>query len=337
MNIVQHEIVEKPRTNWKRTCLQISISLSIIVFIFLYLPIPVIFSSIKRVSLMQWSLCFLSGLFVHILGVVKWRLQMRAVHINLGFLTVTRFYAAGLFANVFMPSNVGGDVLRSGLVIRQIGRKRDVILSGLIDRLCDIISLCSLVIFGCFFISDTIDTRGYRILIIVVVGLVGVIISGIGLLFYRPSRWWPRRLRRQAIRLRVALWRIIRNYKLALIALLLSLGLQICLILINVVLGKAIGMGLPFISWFFVWPLAKMTALVPISFGGIGVQELTLAGLSKSFAVIPALAVAQGFLWRSIIIITGICCGVIWFILDRIDKCNVKHINKNFRENVSIA
>lgn len=325
MNISHNKIIERPRSNRKKTIFQIAISLLIIVLLFIFLPIPVILNSMKRISLIEWSLYLFIGLFIHVLGVFKWRLQLKAVHISLGFVNTVRFYAAGMFANVFMPSIIGGDVLRSSLVIRQTGRKRDVILSGLIDRLYDIMSLCFLAVFGSFFISDSLDTQGYMILMIAIIGLVGAIMSGIGLLFYRPSIWWPKRLRRQAIRLRVALWRIVNNYKLALIALLLSLLLQICVVLLSATLGKAIGIELPLMMWFFVWPLAKITAILPISFGGIGVQELTLVGLMKSLGVTPALALAQGFLWRGMIVVNGLNSAMIWLILNRVDAKQLKH------------
>ncbi len=318
MNQAHHNNIEKPKTHWKKIVFQVSVSILIIALLFKSISIPEILSSMKRVSLIEWCLYLFIGLFIHILGIAKWRLQLKAVHVSLGFLDATRYYAAGMFANVFMPSLIGGDILRSGLVIRQLGRKRDVVFSGLADRLCDVMALCILAVFGCFFVSNVLNTQGYTILLVVIIGLVIAITSAIVVLYLRPPIWLPKPLSRQTNRLRVTLWRLIYNYKMALSALLLSLGLQVCVVLLSIALGKAVGIELSSILWFFVWPLAKLTAMAPISFGGIGVQEMTLVGLMTSLDVPPALALAQGILWRGMIIANGFNSCIIWLVLNRI-------------------
>jgi len=58
-------------------------------------------------------LCGAAGyLLAHGIGVLKWRMVVNAAGAELDFLTSAQCYAAGLFGTLFLPSIVGGDVVR---------------------------------------------------------------------------------------------------------------------------------------------------------------------------------------------------------------------------------
>ena len=48
----------------------------------------------------------------------KWRLLVNAAGGGLSFRTAARAYYMGLFGNTFLPSIVGGDVVRAGVALR---------------------------------------------------------------------------------------------------------------------------------------------------------------------------------------------------------------------------
>lgn len=308
---------QKKRRMW--VFIRIGVSILILVLLALYLPISTFLDSLKKASLIDWGGCVAGAVLIHILGVFKWRLQLKANHVQLGFVDATSCYCAGLFANVCLPSVVGGDVLRSSMAIRVIGRKLAVILGSLMDRLGDVIALYLLTVLSCFFVSASLGSQRHGLLIIFALVIVLGVGLGIGLLFYHPSQWLPTSVRRQLKRLRLALWRVIRNYRLAIFALGLSLCIQSCFVLLNAFLANGIGIMMPVGIWFFAWPLAKLTALVPISLGGLGVQELTLTGLLKPFGVTPSQALAQALLWRGVFVATGLAGGFIWVALKKIN------------------
>ncbi len=317
--MIKYAKCKKPQKQRVWMFMRIGVSILILVVLLLYLPIHTFLDSLKKISLINWGACVAGAILIHLLGVVKWRLQLRASHVHLNFIEATSCYGAGLFANVCLPTVVGGDVLRTGLAIRIIGRKLAVILGSLMDRLGDVIALCILAAVSCFFVSTVLGSRGYGILAAFALLIISGVVAGVGLLFYQPPLWLPPSARRLAKRLRLGLWRLIRNYRPALIALGLSLCIQSSFVLMNAFLGNDIGMTLPLVIWFFAWPLAKLTALVPISIGGLGVQELALAGLLNPFGVTPALAIAQAILWRGVFTATGLIGGLAWLTLRRAD------------------
>ena len=57
------------------------------------------------------------------------------------------------------------------------------------------------------------------------------------------------------------------------------------------------------------WPLAKITALLPVSLGGLGVREAALAVFLAPFAVTGTLAVAEALVWQSILFGFGLLAG----------------------------
>jgi uncharacterized membrane protein YbhN (UPF0104 family) len=55
--------------------------------------------------------------------------------------------------------------------------------------------------------------------------------------------------------------------------------------------------------------LAKLSAVLPVTQGGVGVREAALAVLFASFGVPAALAVAVGLVWQAVVITGGVVSG----------------------------
>src|SRR2546422_3892717 len=73
----------------------------------------------------------------------------------------------------------------------------------------------------------------------------------------------------------------------------------------------------PLRAWLFAWPLAKISALLPVTQGGIGVREVALAALVAPFGAAPVLTVAVGLVWEAIIVAGGLLAGLASFVLAR--------------------
>jgi uncharacterized membrane protein YbhN (UPF0104 family) len=139
-------------------------------------------------------------------------------------------------------------------------------------------------------------------------GLGLAIAAVIALLF--PARRFSFRIRRRLVRLRRA-WRSVLEQPGAMLrALSMSLIVQITFILLNVLLAEACGLNLPFRVWLFAWPLAKLSAAVPITQAGIGVREAALAALLLPFGVPAVLAVASGLAWDAVVVGGAIAGGI---------------------------
>jgi uncharacterized protein (TIRG00374 family) len=258
-----------------------------------------------------WPLAIAAYLGAHLLGVVKWRLLVNTAGAALPVRTTIQAYYWGLFGNLFLPSIVGGDVVRAGVAMRQARSKSALLLGSLIDRVQDVVGLGVLAGIGALLAPRALDATSRRIFLVFVALLAAAVIIGLLSLRFFPVNRVPFRARRLLVRVRQAVQATASRPQVLALAFTLGLALQSALILMNWELGRLIGIEIPLHVWFFVWPLAKIAGLAPITQGGIGVREAAQAALFAPFGVSAVPAVATGLVFEAIIISGGLLSGAL--------------------------
>jgi uncharacterized membrane protein YbhN (UPF0104 family) len=298
--------------------LRVLVSAGLLALLFWLLPWGEVRDALLRLPPGTWLFVLVGFVGGHALGVFKWRLFVNAGRASLTPRDAAQCYAAGLFANLCLPSIVGGDVLRAAMATRFTRRPEATFLGGVIDRLTDMIAMVMLIAGGGLFAHGALEGWGRQALTAaMILGLVAVGLLT-PLVFRRPLDRWPRKLRRPLGRGLVALRRMVRRPGTAASALGLSLAIQGSFVLLNAVLGRAVGIDVPLAVWFLVWPLAKIAGLMPISLGGLAVREATLAGLLAPFGVPFAVGVVCSLLWQTVLIVGGLFGGLTWLVLNRL-------------------
>lgn len=297
--------------------LKAGISLILLVLLFVILPWDGVRDALGRLSPRIW-LGVLGGFVLgHLLGVLKWRLFVNAARGGLGVRDAVACYSAGLFANLCLPTIVGGDVLRVALAGQITHRPEAALSGGIMDRLTDMLALAILVTVGGIFARHHLaGWLGQALTVAIVVGL-GMVVLAFPLILRRPLARWPQRIRRPLGRGLVGVRALWRRPTVALVGLGCSLAIQSGFVLLNVWLGRSVGIDVGYATWFLVWPLAKIAALVPISLGGIAVREGSLAALLLPFGVPAATSVVCSLLWQTVMIAGGLLGGLAWFFLGR--------------------
>ena len=97
-------------------------------------------------------------------------------------------------------------------------------------------------------------------------------------------------------------------------AVVLAMVVQGFFVGLNILVAKALGITLPPVAWFALWPLAKLAAFLPISLGGIGVREMALVALLAPLGVDPTLAVAHSLVWETVLFAVGLLAGGLAFV-----------------------
>jgi glycosyltransferase 2 family protein len=268
----------------------------------------------RRMTLALYVTALAGYLAGHMLGAGKWRMLVGAASRSGERLTIrdtTGCYSAGLFANLFLPTVVGGDVVRAALAARALGRPEAVVLGGIADRVIDFAGLGLLIAGGAVFAGAGL--AGWAWPLAAIAGIVGL---GAGVMvlpfvFRRPLARWPGRFRRRIGRALVALRHLGRRPQLALLALGLSLSMQSLFIVISARLGHAVGADAPLWVWFMVWPLAKAIGMLPVSLGGLGVRDAALTTLLVPFGVPAAFGLVASLAWNSVLIGGTATAGVV--------------------------
>jgi uncharacterized protein (TIRG00374 family) len=300
---------------------RIGISVVVLSVTLWLLPTEEVWGAVQRMPPSIWLFCLAVFLLGHVLSALKWRLLIS----ESGEVPVTRAlraHFAGLVANLALPGAAGGDVVRAGLVIRTATDKTRVAVGSLADRVVDTLSVFTLACVGAALSTGAGDTRA----VIVRAGGVLLLLSvggAVGLFALRRIPWKgkPKKLVDKLVSSLGAL----AGRKGAIAAcFLLSLAIQAVFVGLNVLLADASGVSVPTAAWFFAWSASKLLAVLPISVGGLGVREASLAALLVPFGAPPARVVAVGLLWQSILVTSGLLGGLILLLLSRSSRVGVE-------------
>jgi uncharacterized membrane protein YbhN (UPF0104 family) len=296
-----------------RIALKVLLSVTVLTTLLLLLPWSEVRAAVVRLPAAVWIGVLAGFVAGHGIGVVKWRSMVNAGRAGLRASDAVGCYAAGLFANLCLPSIVGGDVLRAAMAGKSTGRPEAAVLGGIGDRLSDVLALALLMGIGGLVARNALPGWASTTLTAVLItGAAGAALLS-PLLLRRPLARWPARVRRPLGRALVALRRMSRSPGVAARVFAMSLGIQTAFVLLNAWAGRAIGIDVPLAVWFLVWPLAKVAGLLPISLGGLGVRDATLGALLSTFGVTMASGVVASLIWQSVLIAGGLIAGGLWW------------------------
>jgi uncharacterized membrane protein YbhN (UPF0104 family) len=281
--------------------MRFGVSAVIIAALLAIIPIRDLRSALGRVSvtvLISSLLIFMVG---HVAAALKWRI-LQGGHTGLSLPTVLRAHFFGVVANLWLPGVVGGDLVRAGSVFRQSTRPALVAVASLVDRIVDSVGLMLLAGGGLLLVGAPSQNASQILLAVVAIAVVG------GLVLIAVYRFVKMRFanNRRVIQLIEAVDLTARRPGLVTLALLISVAVQATFIIVNMNLGRAIGMTAPLSAWFLAWPLAKLAALIPVSVAGLGVREAALVVLLQPFGDSAGSIMAAGLLWQGVFVAGGI-------------------------------
>jgi glycosyltransferase 2 family protein len=307
------------RNLW-RALARIGASALVLALLFRFLPLGQVWGQLRLLPAELWLTVLAGYLLAHTIAISKWRLMVNLAGAGLSYPQAARCYLTGLFATLFLPTILGGDVVRASLALR-LGRSQAAVLLGsMLDRILDFASLILLTAVGAAFVPGAMSPASRRIFVFACAGMIVGAALLAGLVATLPSKRFSFRIRRKLVRVRRAWRSMAREPQYVLVSLALAVIVQGGYILLTTRVAEACTLSLPLGVWFFVWPLAKLSALLPVSQGGIGVREAALAALLRPFGARAVLSVAVGLAWEVIIISGGLVAGIASFLLGRMTR-----------------
>jgi len=285
-----------------------------------FLPVQLLSAAIQRVPITQFLLILMGYLLAHTAGVVKWRMMVNAAGARLDYATSAQCYTGGLFATLFLPSIIGGDVVRLALGLRRSPNPAAVLAGNVADRFLDMSAQAGLVLLGVFLLPGAVPVglrSQARDAVYWFAGIATVVIVLLVLLYRPLLRGRSVRFRRWLARLRSALRSVSRRPGILLIGWILATAIQTTFLALTALVASFCGLFLSLRDWLFAWPLAKLAALLPLTQGGIGIREAALVGLLSPFGAAPYLVLASGLVWDGVVIVGGLMAGIVAFLLGR--------------------
>jgi glycosyltransferase 2 family protein len=303
------------RRRWALIVIKLAISLALVGIVLGFADISQVGASIASVDtgslIVAVGLCFgqtlLAGFRWHFLGrrsgefIPRWQAM--------------RVTFAAMFCNQLLPTSIGGDLVRIGLLARQgvpTGRAARTVV---MDRTAGLLSLLTLMAVTAIVLGEQFPSTWpvdvIRIMPVVAIALVlgGLLIGDriADTLEARLRLTWLAQLLRDSSRL-------LRSGISTFVILLMSFGIHAASAACIWTLARATGVGIDFIQVLGFLPIVILVMLVPVSIAGWGVREGTIVTLFALLGIEAAPAAAVSILWGGAIAAAAILSGVIWFL-----------------------
>jgi uncharacterized membrane protein YbhN (UPF0104 family) len=287
-----------------------------------FLPLAPLRAAIAKVPPSRFVAILLGYLLAHTLGIAKWRMVVNAAGAELDFATCAQCYAGGLFGTLFLPSIIGGDVIRLAVGLRRSPQPAAVLAGNVVDRFLDVAAQAGLVLLGLVLLPGSLPAqleKTAREALLLSAG-AAILLLTLVILLRRPLLGGRSVLfRRRLARLRHALHSVSRRSYVLLFGWLAGTLVQGAFLVLTARMAVYCGLVLPLRVWLFAWPLAKLAALLPLTQGGIGVREAALVALLAPFGASGPLVLAAGLIWEGIIIAGGLIAGATALLLRRLE------------------
>ncbi len=247
--------------------LRLGISGGLLIWLFSKTDPNQLIEAFLDISPSAWILAFCMYLLSQLVSSLRWFCLARGLGFNGGLVTYIGYYFVGMYFNLFLPTSIGGDVLKVLFLSRGEAKRLRASYSVIMDRLLGLAAMFCLGATAMILYNDLLPNRFKLILFTSAsVSLVAPIVLPWG---YRLiNSIWPEIGKRFSPLL--DLW---KTPKVLLAGFLLSVLLQ------------ALGMGavallassmdlLPRPAFYFAaFPLVAVLTLLPVSFNGIGIRE----------------------------------------------------------------
>ncbi|WP_019502919.1 lysylphosphatidylglycerol synthase transmembrane domain-containing protein [Pseudanabaena sp. PCC 6802] len=259
--------------------LKVAVSLGILAFVFSRVDLAQIWTQVNYLSLpfVAFALLYYTG--CQWLSCWRWQTVLRATGHFVSISRLLASYFAGMFVSIFLPGSFGGDVYRSYTVSQKIGDIEVAIASVFLERFTGLAAIFALALLG-LPLAFKIIGRWDIILLFVVCASV---ISGGTLLIASPRLliWaepWLQKLRMGGIVARIAkiqiiLRKFVQHRRAMAIAIAISLLIQLAVPFYQYLLAQQLKISISYLELLIFTPISIVVTLLPISFGGLGVQE----------------------------------------------------------------
>jgi len=253
----------------------------------------------------------------------RWRLLLQALGFPARLRDLTSSYLVATFFNNFLPSNIGGDVVRVRDSSKLTGSTTASLAVVAVDRILGLGALYLLALVA--FVLGGSAVRHLAGARVVLAGL-GLAFAGIAYVFFRPGT--ARRLMAWS-RLNTIEWvnkqfEIVQGavhvYRTDLgtvtLAFGASVGLQTLVVLYFYTVAHALLIPLPFPAALLMVPLCTLIQTVPITFNGWGLREGLFVVYFSQVGLPRDNALAFSLVGASLIVVLSLSGAVVWMSRD---------------------
>ncbi|MDQ6964576.1 MAG: lysylphosphatidylglycerol synthase transmembrane domain-containing protein [Mariprofundales bacterium] len=272
---------------------KLGLSLSLLVGLLLWVDLKAVWAQLGEADPALVLLALSTLLISYCVSGVRWAVIARGLGLVVSVRRKVRIFFVGAFSSLFLPSIIGGDVVRGVLLAKGEGRSGVGVEAGasvVLDRINGLYALVA-VVTGCLLLFEWP--------LVVWVGWSALVVAMVVVMVVMP---WLHRHLPQRVAWLVRLPLAERSFRMAwLRSLPLSLVVQLLMVQVHFLLGMALGIAMPWGAYGVMVGLVALMAMVPISLNGFGIRESGYVGFVLYFGGSEAQGGALAALWLVLI------------------------------------
>ena len=299
------------------TLVKAIVSIGLLALLFSRVDVSRLWGVARKASLGWLAFALLLYLAMLLASALRWGVLLRAQHVRLPFSFLTQSFLVATFFNNFLPSNIGGDVIRIADSAKAAGSKTLATTVVLIDR--------GLGVLGLALIAAT----GATIMQRMAVGPVGPGILwagfGLGAIVATPALLMPEAVTKLLQPLRVfhrewvderieKLTYALTRFKETPTALAACFAgavvVQAILVLFYVAIARSMNIPIGFAELAVIVPVSFIVQMVPLSVNGFGIREATFGFYFTRLGLPLESALVVSFVGAALIMLFSLSGGV---------------------------
>jgi uncharacterized membrane protein YbhN (UPF0104 family) len=302
-----------------RGVLQVVLSLTLLLLLLNRVGLREVAAVFARLDLAWYIPAFLLFLFNIVIRAYRWYILLHSLNERPSFGRLLYLYFVGFFANNFIPSGFGGDVVKVVGLRQQYGRGTEALSSVVMDRVTGLLgsSLIALVAlaWNAFRAEEMVVLPTVLWLTITVIS-VGIPITFLILRWTNPFVFLEAHIPRiGSLPLYDKFEQLadtVKRYPFPILlrSLAISIPFTLILVLIQYCIARALSVDLPFAVFPLFVPIIALLNVLPFTFNGLGVREGAYLFLFVPIGVAPEEAIAMSLAFYFLRFAAGMVGGV---------------------------
>ena len=298
----------------------VSIVLLVILFRLNKIDVSSLINDIKGADKALLAVGFIIFFLVYLLGFWRWHMLLRAAGIHTSLKRLIVSFSGGVFFSIFLPSTIGGDVVKTADLAGHTRKTKEVIATVLLDRLSGYIGLVLVILpallLGKELVRDKVVISSVAAIVVLLIFILLVlfnrfIYSKITKFLTAPGAG---KIKESLSDLHGEIHIFRHHKKLIAYNLILSFFIQLIAPLSVYFIALSLGVKIKFLYFLVFLPIIGAITLLPVAIGGLGLRENLFVVYFAKAGVIKQLAVAMSLLSFAFVVIYGAVGGLIYVL-----------------------
>jgi uncharacterized protein (TIRG00374 family) len=299
--------------------LKIAVSLALLAYLLSTTDLSALNERLRAVDLVDLLAAVLCFVLMLALATWRWQMLLSAVGAPAPMRSLTASYLVATFFNNFLPSNIGGDIVRVRDSSHLTGSMATSLAVVGIDRILGFGALYLLAAVA--FVLAPPPVRGLAGARVVLLSLA-LLFAFLAYVFFRPgtARWIMSATRLSSIGWAREQFEVVQDAVHAYRAKVgtiwaagaASVGLQALAVLYYLAVARGLGIELPASAAFLMVPLCTLLQAVPISFNGWGLREGLFALYFSQVGLPRASALAFSLVGAGLMVLLSLSGAFVW-------------------------